>query len=88
MSDELIAAMREREKALRARIAQKTAELQKRKARDRKRDAGDLGEGLLNADESGAIPPDLKTTIKAIIVAAGGLEDRQKRRLKERGGWV
>ena len=87
MNNGLIEALREKEKALRARIAQATAEQQKREARSRKRDAGDLGGALINADANGGIPPDLKANIKAIILAAGGLDDRQKLRLRDRG-WV
>jgi hypothetical protein len=80
-------ALYEKEKALRERIAKAKAQQQKREALSLKCDAGDLGGALITADEKGAIPPDLKTNIKAVILAAGGLEDRQKQRLQKRG-WI
>lgn len=59
----LIEALREREKALRAQIAQATADQRKREAKNRKRLAEIIGGALIDAD----IPPDLKSSIKEIL---------------------
>lgn len=82
MNNEFIEALREREKAIRAQIAQATADQRKRDAKNRKRLAEIIGGALIGAD----IPPDLKSSIKGIL-AASALEDRARRFLAE-GGWL
>ena len=85
MNDGLIEALRERDKAIRARIAQATADKKKREARDWKRLGGIIGDALLEADRNGDISPELKTNIKAIIRAAPGVDDRARSFVSERG---
>jgi hypothetical protein len=75
-------ALYEKEKALRARIVEARAAQQKREAQFRKRLAEIIGGALIGAD----IPPDLKSSITAILAGAG-LEDRAIRLLRE-GGWL
>ena len=81
-NDGLIEALYEREKALRERIAQAKADRQRQIARQRAELAKIIGTVLIDAD----IPPAVKSSIMAILAAAG-LEDRAKRFL-EVHGWV
>lgn len=87
MNNGLIEALREREKALRAQIAQATADQRKREAKNRKRLAEIIGGALIGGALIGAdIPPDLKSSIKQFLAGAG-LEERAIRLLQE-GGWL
>ncbi len=82
MNNALIEALREKEKALRARIAQATAEQVKREAMKRKRLAQIIGGALI----AGELTPELKAGIVRFLAGAG-LEDRARALLKE-NGWA
>jgi hypothetical protein len=82
MNNGLIEALREKEKALRARIAEATAEQAKREAMKRKKLAQIIGGALI----AGKLPPELRAGVVQLLASAD-LDTRQRRLLKE-NGWA
>jgi hypothetical protein len=81
-SDARVLALEKREADIRAKLAAARELKRKREAAFRKSVAAIIGGALLDAD----IPPDLKSSISQILMAAG-LEDRAIRLLRQ-GGWL
>jgi hypothetical protein len=79
----LIESLREKEKALRARIAQALVEQQKREAMNRKRLALIVGDALLDYAEKS---PDFKLMLKQVLASAA-IDDSARKFLAGRG-WV
>lgn len=76
-------ALREKEKAIRARITAENHEQQKRKARDRAKLAEIIGSALVDQASSSV---DLHLMLKQIL--GGAVTDASARRFLEQRGWV
>jgi hypothetical protein len=81
-NDARLAALEKREADIRAKLAAARELKRKREAEFKKRLGEIIGGALIAAE----LPPDLKSSITAILAGAG-LEDRAERMLRQ-GGWL